>query len=1125
MTTLPSGTVTFLFTDIEGSTRLIEKHPEAMKDALARHNALLQGAIGAHRGHVFQVLGDGFCSAFEDAGDALVAALDAQRALHQEDWGEVGEVRVRMGLHTGTAEAHNGEYLSSLTLARAQRVMSAGHGGQTLLSTAAVNRVGSNLPAGTTLRDLGPYKLRGLADAENIYEFVAANLPSAFPPLRVEDSAVSSAAPLQQLVRGQLVGRVDESQQLRGHWERAQQARGKLVMLSGEPGVGKTRLAQDLIAHAQKSGATILRGGCYEYEATTPYLPFVEAFREWTHRLSPTQLRTALGATAPEIAKFAPEIELKLGALAANPPLPPSEDRLRLFDNAARFLQSLAAERGLLVFIDDVHWADQGTLSLLHYLLRHLRNDRVLFLVAYREIELDRAHPLASALVEWNRERLGTRIALGRLTRSDTGALLATLFGVASVSDELASALYNETEGNPFFVEEVIKSLIEQGQIYREGDGWGRKETHELAIPQSVKEAIGRRLTRLSEPTVDALRTAAALGKVFAFRELAAVSSAGEDALLDALDEASAAQLIRAHGGGPAASSTGSEDSFAFTHDKIREVLYEELNPIRRRRLHQRIGEMLETLYGACVREGEAAGEGADQHAQDLAHHFIQAGDLPRSLAYSRRAARVAAKVFALDEALKFLQQARESAEALHQDVALARIDEEIGDTLDERGMTHPSVESYERALARVSSQEARAVLNAKIGAAYCDIGDARGVAPLEAALGQLDPATQGKELALATAYMGRYFHYRTEHRKAIEILERARMLAEPLDDASTLATIYSFLAGANQHLLRFSESDQWSRMSITLGERKKFPHAIANGYEFLAENAAGRGAWNDALAHAEHDREFGAKSGSLARVAWSGFPRVMSLHGKGELVAALEAAHVGLQLCEQIGEGRLATWFDPMAAITAADLGDDNAAREHADRGRARAQDLGQLLLSAWALHGAGHAAMQRDDVSDALEWYEQYVALVRETENGAARIFVLGYAAEAFFRAGRVDEAATLADQALAVAEFAKAPHFLALALRVQGQIFAVQERRDEALRAFDDAIAALMKNGSRLELARAMVHRASLQLVHGDAATRTAARADAERARDAFTEMGAVHDRALAARLLAPVSGDDR
>jgi predicted ATPase/class 3 adenylate cyclase len=1117
MNDLPSGTVTFLFTDIEGSTRLIQQHPEAMKDALVRHGALLQGAIGAHNGRVFQVLGDGFCSAFEAAADALVAALEAQRALHGEGWGEIGALRVRMGLHTGTVEAHGGEYASSLTLARTQRVMTAGHGGQTLLSAAVADRVRDALPDGTTLRDLGLHKLRGLAEAENIYQLVAADLPSAFPPLRVEDVAASPSAPLSQLVRGQLVGRGHESRQLQQHWANAQQASGQLVLLSGEPGVGKTRLAQDLIAHAQKSGATLLRGGCYEYEATTPYLPFVEAFRDWAHHRSAEDLRSALGATATEIARFAPEIELKLGTLPPNPPLSPSEDRMRLFDNAARFLQSLAAARGLLVFVDDVHWADQGTLSLLHYLLRHLRNDRVLFLVAYREIELDRAHPLASALVEWNRERLGTRIALGRLTRADTGTLLATLFGVNNISDDLVSALYHETEGNPFFIEEVIKSLIEQGQIYRDGDGWGREQTHELSIPQSVKEAIGRRLSRLSQSTVDALRTAAALGKTFTFRELAAVASAGEDALLDALDEATAAQLIRANSGGPGATASGSDDSFAFTHDKIREVLYEELNPIRRRRLHQRIGEALEKAYDAAVSEGEARGAGADDHAQDLAHHFMQAGDLARSLAYARRAARNATRVFALDEALKFLDQARESAEALHRESELAAIDELIGDANEARGVVAAAIESYERALARVSARDARAALKSKIGQVYCQVGDARGLPYLEEALAELDAATQTNELALSMAFVGRYHHYRTEHRKAIEFLERALQLAEPLDDPATLASIYSFLAGANQHLLAYAASDDWSRKSIAFGERRNYPLAVANGYEFLAENCAGRGRWSETLGHSARDREFGTKSGSLARVAWADFATVQALQGTGKLAEARAVAQGALKLCEQIGEFRLATWLDPALAIIAADLGDDDAARVHATSALARAQQLGQLVLSAWALHAAGYAAMRRDDVDDAARWYEQYLPLVRDTENGIVRNFIMGYAADAFLRAGRVDEAARMAAQAIEVAEFAGAPHYLGLDLRVQGKVFAAQGRHADAQSSFDRAIALFEQTGSRLERSRTLLCRAMLLREHGNDMQREAARTDAEAARDAFAAMGAFHDRVQAERFL--------
>jgi predicted ATPase len=303
--------------------------------------------------------------------------------------------------------------------------------------------------------------------------------------------------------------------------------------------VGKSRLAQDLIAHAQEAGATILRGGCYEYEATTPYLPFVEALRDWARRQSAEQLRAALGTTATEIAKFAPEIETKLGALAPNAPLSPGEERLRMFDNTARLLRALAAERGLLVFIDDLHWADQGTLSLLHYLLRHLRGDRVLLLGAYREIELDRAHPLAAALVEWNRERLATRVALGRLSRADTGVLLARLFGQESVSEDFSSALYRETEGNPFFVEEVFHHLKEEGRLLdAEGHWLPNLQIENLEVPEGVRLVVGRRLERVSADCRAVLTAAAVIGPRFDLALLEAIGDVGADATLDALEEA-----------------------------------------------------------------------------------------------------------------------------------------------------------------------------------------------------------------------------------------------------------------------------------------------------------------------------------------------------------------------------------------------------------------------------------------------------------------------------------------------------------------------------------------------------------------------------------------------------------
>jgi DNA-binding CsgD family transcriptional regulator/tetratricopeptide (TPR) repeat protein/predicted Ser/Thr protein kinase len=669
---------------------------------------------------------------------------------------------------------------------------------------------------------------------------------------------------LSQLVRGRMVGRRHEITQLRELWTRAQQGQGHLALISGEPGIGKTRLANELIVYAQLHGAMILRGGCYEYEATTPYLPFVEAFREWVHLQSADAIQSLMGDTACELARFAPEIESKMGSLPPNPILPANEQRLRLFDNVTRFLQNLAKESGLLLFIDDLHWADQGTLALLSYVLRNLRSERVLILSAYREIELDRKHPLAAALVEWNRERIATRLSLERLTFEESSSLLAALFGQENISDELTQAMFVETEGNPFFIEEVVKALIDQGLIYRENNQWERKDISELVIPQSVKEAIGRRLNRLSDGCLDVLHAAAALGKEFDYIELAAVIGKSEEGLLDALDEASTAQLIKPK----------NRETFAFTHDKIREVLYEEINPIRRKRLHQRIGEALE----------EKLRRGDQTDIQDLAHHFTESGDLVRSLKYAVLAAERASCLFALDEAREYYEIALEAADSLHQTDQLATIYTAIGEIYSQVGQVNSSVQYFQHAIDLLTSPEARGAIKAHMGSIYTSAGDSRGLALIEEALLDLDPATQADEVALATAMIGRYYHYRCFHWKAIEYLERARILAEPRDHAEIVGQIYAYLAGAYQHMTRFAESMDWAHKNVELGQRKNDPITEAFGYEFLAEDSYALGDWQATLQYAGKDREIGKNIGAQNRVAWAGYCEAVANLGMGDL-------------------------------------------------------------------------------------------------------------------------------------------------------------------------------------------------------------------------------------------------
>jgi tetratricopeptide (TPR) repeat protein len=920
-------------------------------------------------------------------------------------------------------------------------------------------------------------------------------------PHTAELTGVRSFSLLDRIVRGRLVGRQAELVQLHELWRHTRHGQAHLALISGEPGAGKTRLANELLAEVQLRGIPVLRGGCYEYEAVTPYLPLVEALRDWVHRQSADALRQQFGRAesglAAEIARLAPELVEKIGPQPENPSLPPEEARSRFFDHLARFLQTLAAKDGLVLFIDDLHWTDNGTLTLLQYLLRRLRQEKIFVLATYREVELDRTHPLAAVLVDWNRERLATRLPLGRLSAVETGEMLAVIFGQEQVELDFAAAVYQETEGNPYFIEEVVKALIEQEQVYRRDGRWFSQKITELAIPQSVKEAIGRRLERLSPECLPNLYLAAVLGKQFTWDELVAAASQGEDQfndeqLLDHLDEASSAQLIRSLPG----------DKFAFTHDKIREVLYEELNPIRRRRIHLRAGQALEILYEINLQD----------HVQTLAYHFVEGGELERGLIYCQQAAQRAADLFSLDEAARYLDQARDCAEALGQPDTVGALDQQLGQIHLLRGAFQEATNAYERALSTTTTRQQRAAILVKIGGVLAQAGRSDDITFLQAAIDDLDPESQQLEMAEGLTHLGRYFHYKADFPQAVTYLEKAAQLALALGDPYVITSALAYLSGAWQHQVRLPESMACARQLVDFGQAQGYPPAEALGNEFLAENSNLLGRWEDALAFSAQNEAIGKKIGAQDRIGWARMSRVWSYQRMGRLSEVVEQAPPAIDLAESMGDARLVSLIRYVLAGTYVDLGELRLAEEEADRLESEARSIGQPFFIGHAAHARMAIRGQHGHWDAVSALFDRFV-FRKDDQAGIAFLNAAPLAAQAEIYSGRMEQAEGMLTEYIDWTDSGGLPYFTAIGLRILGQLQSAQGHHELALESLSQSVDILAAQGSRPELGRSLHQRGRLHQAMGGTA---AAEADLDRAIELFSEMGMTleHQRTAAA-----------
>jgi DNA-binding SARP family transcriptional activator/tetratricopeptide (TPR) repeat protein len=443
--------------------------------------------------------------------------------------------------------------------------------------------------------------------------------------------------------RTPFVGREVERAELRSLIERTLAGQGGLVMIGGEPGVGKSRLSQEIAAEA-RGRCTIRVGHCYEKDLDLPYMPWVEMLESLVRELAPQALREALGEEAPEFARLVPQVRHILPDIPPPLELPPDQQRRYTFNCLREYVTRASGAHPRLFILEDLHWADESTLRLLEHLAQRLGEIPCLVIGTYRDAPVDISPRLADALSTLVRHRQARLMSISRHSEQEVETMLRGLSGHMPPA-EVTAALYAETDGNAFFVEEVYRHLAETGRLL---DAAGRFRTEirlkELEVPANVRLVVGQRIDRLGAASQRVLTMGAVIGRYFDLELLVAVAEMDGEALLDALDEAERSSVLTTQ-------PSETREHYWFAHELIRQTLLSRLSSARRHRHHLRVAEALERIHGNELQ----------LHAVDIAHHLVEAGDAADPLMTARfltLAGERALAVGAFEEALRRLTQA-----------------------------------------------------------------------------------------------------------------------------------------------------------------------------------------------------------------------------------------------------------------------------------------------------------------------------------------------------------------------------------------------------------------------------------------------------------------------------------
>jgi predicted ATPase/class 3 adenylate cyclase len=769
-----------------------------------------------------------------------------------------------------------------------------------------------------------------------------------------------------------LVGREEELSTLEDALLAACRGEGSVVVLSGDAGMGKSRLCAELAARAETIGATVMEGSCSEADLALPYLPFLEAVGNHLASGESSRLRSRLGVHGRELGKVFPELA---GDEPATGETDTPDSRLRLFEAFLTLFGLASEERGLLLVVEDLQWADASTRELLDYLTRRIRNRRVLLLATYRRDEMHRKHPLLPTVQGWQRSRLAQLVELEPLPPEGVARMVSSIFEDTHVGDEFRDFIHARSEGNPFVLEEMLKAAIDRGDIYRDDADWQRKPIAELRIPETVRDTILLRVERLAPGQAEILHCAAVLGRSFDYQTLIRLSEQDRRAVEEALQTAVQQQLLE--------EERGSRNRYRFRHALTQEAIYDDLSAPMRERLHSAAADVL--------------AETPETSKAEVALHLRNANRW--------------------QEAIEVTMQAAAAAES--------RLGYGEAATL------------YSLLLPVVTTGVDRARLLCRLGEAYWLMGaSGRAVEPLQNGIALLEQAGEPLEAARYCLTLGRCHWERSDPARARAEYERARLVLEPVGPSRELALAYIRLAGLHVFNIEGAAARELAERAIQTATEAEAPDMRIWAYNFLGLAIAYEGDYPTGIKFLERSAQEALDRG-LDNIAGNALHNVIPMYMENleldklpSLVARLEAIKLERwavfssrfaamfygHLTGNLGAGLKAAreaWaysraMEDLSAESAAnhgislmsvDLEQLDEAREHLTRPSAESeiQDVGGDVLGWIRFH------LAVGDLNSALEGADLLLGIARPATNAEAAAAAI----DVFVEAGRLDDA----------------------------------------------------------------------------------------------------------------------